>query len=245
MRAEQSSAAAIPPGLAAVFPFWGVSRLPRFHLHLITDETRGSGLLTALEAGVAAGVDWVQVRAKSAPAADLYALTRAALQVCRRHGAGLLVNDRLDVAVAAGAHGVHLARKSLSVAAARSAAPAKFLIGASVHTVAEAVTAAQEGADYITFGSVFPTRSHPGAPAQGPEILAAVVTAVDIPVLAIGGITAGNVRSLLDTGVAGVALISAVLAAADPGAAARELRVALDTASSQPKAVFPTQPREV
>lgn len=220
-------------------PRWCRS-LPRPVLHLITDR-QAPDLVARVDAALRGGVDWVQVRDKSAAAGELYALALDLLPRCRRAGAGLLVNDRVDVALAAGADGVHLARKSLPVAAARPLLPGR-LLGVSVHSLAEAVAAARAGADYLTFGSVFPTRSHPGQAPAGPEALAEVVAAVDVPVLAIGGITPANVAAVLATGAAGVAVISSILEEPDPAAAAARLREALERAPHAPRVPFPARP---
>lgn len=207
-------------------------------LHLIADR-QAPDPEAAVAAALRGGVDWVQVRDKSASAAELYDLVTRLLPLCRRAGAGLLVNDRVDVALAAGADGVHLARKSLPVAVVRRLLPPGMLLGASVHSLEEALAAAADGADYLTFGSVFPTRSHPGQPAAGLSALAAVVAAVDVPVLAIGGIAPDNVERVLGTGAAGVAVISSILGDPDPEAAAARLRAALDRAPYPPRLPFP------
>lgn len=221
----------------------GGGTLARAVLHLITDRGTAPDLERAVAAALAGGVDWVQLRDKSAAARELFALARRLQPRCRERNAGLLVNDRVDVALAAGCDGVHLAKKSLPVREARRLVPPGRLVGASVHSVEEAVAAAGEGADYVTFGSVFPTRSHPGHPAAGIETLARVVRAVEIPVLAIGGITAENVPAVLATGVAGVAVISSILAEADPARAAARLREAMERASHRPRVPFPRAPR--
>ncbi len=216
--------------------------MPTFHLHLVTDRSATPNLTAAIAAALAGGVDWVQLREKTAPARDQYDLALELNQLCTATGAGLLVNDRADVAVAVGARGVHLTRRSLPPAAVRGQLPPDGLIGLSVHTVAEAVAAARAGVDYLTFGSVFPTRSHPGGQAQGLEALAQVARAVPVPVLAIGGITADNAAAVLDTGCAGIALISAILAEADPRAAAARLRAVLDQHPGRPCHAFAPRP---
>lgn len=214
----------------------------RFALHLITDRGATVDLLGAVRDALAGGAGWVQVRDKSAPAADLYDLTRQVRELTRRVGAGLLVNDRVDVALAAGAAGVHLARRSLPPEAVRRLVPPGTLVGVSVHSVEEAVQAVEAGADYVTFGSVFPTRSHPGAQPRGLDELARVVEAVSAPVLAIGGITADNAPLVARTGVAGVAVISGVIGAPDPRAAAEALREALERSGARPRVPFPAPP---
>lgn len=214
--------------------------MARFQLHLITDSSAAPNLPEAVAAALAGGIDCVQVREKSLPALSLYQLALAIGACCRAAGAGLLVNDRIDVALAAGAQGAHLAGRSIPVKAARPLLPEGMLLGLSVHSLEEAEAAAREGADYVTFGSVFSTRSHPGQPEQGLEALARVVRGVDLPVLAIGGITAANAAAVAATGCAGVALISSVLMAPSPQAAAAEIRAVLDASPHRPRIPFPT-----
>ena len=211
-----------------------------FQLHLITDRRRCTGdLLEAVRRALAGGVDWVQVREKSAPALETYSLALRVRDACREVGAGLIVNDRIDIALAIEADGVHLGKKSLPPAAVRPLlAPGQFL-GVSVHSLEEAVRAVRAGADYLTFGNVFATDSHPGAPAKGVVALRAIVDMLEVPVLAIGGVTPENVTEVLATGCAGVAVIGAILAAADPAAAAARLRDALHRPAFLPRHPFP------
>lgn len=192
-----------------------------------------------MEAALAGGVSSVQVRDKGVPASDLLASALDIARLVRATDTRLLVNDRIDVALAVRAHGAHLAAKSLPPHVARALLEPWQLLGVSVHAVEEAVAAARAGADYVTFGHVYPTWTHEGIPARGVAALAAVVDAVDIPVLAIGGIDASRVAEVLRTGCAGIAVISAVLAADDPRAAAAELRAALDDVTARPKRGFP------
>jgi thiamine-phosphate pyrophosphorylase len=205
-------------------------------LHLVTEPRKPSGeLIRAVGAALGGGVDWVQLRDKSASAASLSAQARQLLTVTSEHNAHLSVNDRLDVALAAGADGVHLAAQSLAVAEAVTLAQGQLLVGRSVHGLNEAIQAADDGADYLTFGHVFPTSTHPGLPPRGLAELRAIVLAVDVPVLAIGGITTDNLDAVLATGCAGVAVISAILSDADPCRAAANLRRALDASLHQPR----------
>jgi thiamine-phosphate pyrophosphorylase len=157
------------------------------------------------------------------------------LTAARQHRAHLAINDRLDVALAVGADGVHLAAQSLPVDAAVSLAAGRALVGRSVHGLDEAIRVAEAGVDYVTFGHVFPTSTHPGLPPRGLSELHAIVQAVDIPVLAIGGITVENLDDVLATGCAGVAVISAILSNPDPCEAAARLRRALDGSTHQPR----------
>lgn len=213
-----------------------------FQLHIIADRGAAPELARAVDAALAGGADWIQVREKSAPALDLYDLSVAIGRLCRARGSGMIVNDRVDVALAVAALGVHLARRSLPVAAVRPLLGAGRLLGASVHSVADAVEAVRAGADYVTFGSVYPTRGYTnGSPvAQGTGALADVVSAVGVPVLAVGGITPENVAPVLATGAAGVVLTSGVLAEPDPGAAVARLRAVLDGSRHRPRIPFPS-----
>lgn len=178
---------------------------------LVTDRRlAGSGWRASLPAlaGRAgeAGVDLLQVRERGLDARDLAALVRA----CRRALAGsatrLIVNDRLDVALGEGADGVHLPGHGLAVADVRRCTPAGFVIGRSLHPSDEDM-AVVDGADFVIFGTVFPSLSKPGLPAAGLAALARVVTATALPVLAIGGVEALHLAAVARTGAAGVAAI--------------------------------------
>jgi thiamine-phosphate pyrophosphorylase len=184
-------------------------------------------------------VDWVQLRDKFASAATLYGHAARLLAEAGQQDKRFSINDRLDVALAIGADGVHLAAQSLPIRAATVVANGRLVLGRSVHRLEEARAAADLGADYVTFGHVFPTSTHPGLPPRGLDELAAIVSAVDIPVLAIGGITAENLETVLATGCAGVAVISAILSDPDPARAARALRLALDSSTYFPRVPFP------
>ncbi len=206
-------------------------------LQLVTDPLESRlPLVDAVAAAARGGVDMVQVREKGAAAADLLTRVRA-LRAAVGAGTRVMVNDRLDVAMAAAVDGVHLAARSLPPDEARRLLPAAagWLLGVSVHGVAEARAAAAAGADYLTFGHVFPSGSKPGVPSRGVAALAEVVAAVDRPVLAIGGIVPDNVGQVLATGCAGVAVIRALLGARDPEAEARALRAAMDATHGRPR----------
>jgi thiamine-phosphate pyrophosphorylase len=214
----------------------------KYQLHLVTEPRRApEQLVRAVELALHGGIDWVQLRDKSASAAALSAQASQLLALTREHAAHLAINDRLDVALAVGAEGVHLAGQSLSVEAAVRVAGGRLFVGRSVHGLGEAVDAAADGADYVTFGHVFPTTTHPGLPPSPRSLdeLRAIVDAVDVPVLAIGGITVDNLDSVLATGCAGVAVISAILSAADPRQATAKLRAALERSSHVPRVPFP------
>ena len=171
-----------------------------------------------MEACLAAGLRGVQLREKDLPVRDLFDLASTLRETTRRHGARLIVNDRADVALAAGADGVQRTHESLPVAALRGVAGPRFLIGASVHSLGDARIAAEEGADFLVFGPVYDTPSKRAyGPPQGLEALRRVAGEIARPVLAIGGITPSRVREVLAAGAVGVAVVSAILAAERPG----------------------------
>ena len=216
-----------------------------FALHLITDRLESRlALSQAVSAAVRGGVDAVQVREKGEAADTMLQAAREACGIVPRPV--VLVNDRVDVALAADADGVHLPARGLPPSAARRLLPASdgWLVGVSVHSVEEARLAASAGADYVTYGHIFPTGSKPGLPSRGLGALAEVVAAVEVPVLAIGGITAGNVGSVLQTGCAGVAVIRALLQEADPERAAAALREAMARSRARPKRALSHPRRE-
>ncbi len=196
---------------------------------LVTDRTRFDVLAT-VRAAVAGGVDLVQVRERGLEDRALLALVVGVLEQARGTEARVVVNDRIDVALAAGAHGVHLRGDSIPASRVREIAPAGFLIGRSVHALDEAIAIDREGAvDYVIFGTVFPSASKPaGHRIAGVEALAAVCAAVRTPVLAIGGIDAARAAEARRAGARGVAAIGLF---AGPGAhhALVGIRRAFDT----------------
>ena len=206
------------------------SPLSRPALVLVTDRTqvRGGDLVAAVDRAVAGGVHAAILREKDLPAGELLALAVSLRQVTEGR-ALLLVNDRVDVALACGADGVQLGETGLPVEAAQRLVEGRqpFLIGRSVHDLEGARRAAAAGADYLLFGNVFATASHPGRPPAGLERLAGVCAGVPCPVIAIGGITAGSAGDCLRAGAQGVAVISAILGSPDPQAAAKELLAAM------------------
>ncbi len=178
---------------------------------MITDRRRFAGdddLVQRVASAAIAGVDLVQVRERDMEARDLSRLVERCLAAVRTTRTRILVNDRLDVALAVGAHGVHLRSDSMPASRARALAPIGFLIGRSVHSVAEAVAAcAGGGLDYLLFGAVFATASKPGYTPAGVQALAEVAAAVSIPVLGVGGMSRETAPQLAGTGCAGFAAI--------------------------------------
>jgi thiamine-phosphate pyrophosphorylase len=201
-----------------------------FRLYVVTDrhQTAGRSLEEVVTAAARGGAGAVQLREKDLSARDLYALGARLQTALSPYGVPLLINDRLDVALALDAAGVHLAGHSLPTAVARRVLGTRKLLGVSTHSVEEARQAAEEGADFVVFGPVFTTPSKIAyGPPQGLQHLAAVVRQVRLPVIAIGGVDVTNLPQVLQTGAYGVAMIRAVLAAPDPYSATQQLRAAL------------------
>jgi len=182
------------------------------------------GLVAAVEEAVSAGVRLVQLREKDLPARELLALARELRLVTSRHGAMLIVNNRLDAAILSDADGVHLGQGDFSPADARPFLAKGKLIGVSTHSLEEALKAEAGGADYITFGPVCHT---PSKAAYGPPTgfgeLKKAVDAVRIPVFAIGGMKTGTIKDALAAGAKGVAVITAILGGNDISGNVKEL----------------------
>lgn len=197
----------------------------RLRLIVVTDaDCGGRDLVDVVRAALRGGAPAVQLRMKDAPARDMVEMAHVLLGETRPAGALLFVNDRVDVAVVAGADGAHVGQDDLPVAAARRVSPPGFLLGVSAESVELAMQAEAEGADYVGVGPVYATGSKDDAGEPiGTGRIAEVAAAVRIPVVGIGGIGIGNARSVVESGAAGVAVISAVMRADDPEAAVREL----------------------
>jgi thiamine-phosphate pyrophosphorylase len=207
-----------------------------FSLYLITDRKQASGgaLCAAVEAGLRGGVTAVQLREKDLSSRELFELACCMRELTFRYGARLLINDRLDIALAAGADGVHLGESSLPVSRIRALAGDRLLVGVSCHGLESALDAQENGADFITFSPIYftPSKAPYGEP-LGTERLAEACRLLSIPVFALGGIKKDTVRTVLDHGAHGIALISAILAAEDPERAAREMLTLLEEGKRQ------------
>jgi len=180
------------------------------HLYYITDRTqlRSQSLDACIRRTIAAGVDWVQIREKDLPARGLLGHAQAAVEQAQAQPrrARVIINDRMDVALAAKADGVHLGTSSMPAETARRLSPRGFLIGVSCHSLAEAVAAEAAGANYLLFGPIFETPSKlPYGPPLGIDKLREATSRVGIPVFALGGINAVRVRVCLENGAAGIA----------------------------------------
>lgn len=193
------------------------SRLPPPSPDTLTDAPALGPLAERLTLAGQAGVDLLQIREPDLSAAELGALVRDLRTRLADTGARIVVNERVDVALAADAHGVHLKSDSIPTALVRRYVPAAFLVGRSVHSLDEARAAEADGADYLIFGTVFPSGSKPrGHRTAGLDALVAVAQAVRVPVLAIGGISLNTVATAAEAGAAGVAAIGLFFDAAGP-----------------------------
>lgn len=214
-----------------------------FRLYVVTDRrAAGRPLAAVLGAALARAARRetrvaVQLREKDLEGRALLALAREVRDVTRAHGARLLVNDRLDVALAAEADGVHLPAGGLPPDAARRLLAAVGLVGVSAHSAAEVAAARVRGADFALLGPIYDT---PSKRAYGPPLgltpLASAAAAAGMPVLAVGGVTAERVGELIAAGAQGVAVIGAVMGAPDPAAAMDRLLDAIEAAASGPTA---------
>jgi thiamine-phosphate pyrophosphorylase len=212
-----------------------------FDLYVVTDRqlTGGRPLRVVVEAALRGGARAFQLREKDLSPRELYPLALEMRQLTQTYRARLLINDRIDVALAVDADGVHLTTTSLPASVARQVLGPERLIGVSTHTRAEAQAAADEGADFLVFGPIFftPSKAPYGEPV-GLDALRAARAAVQLPILAIGGVNQTNLDHVLAAGADGIAVISAIISADDPTAASQGLLAMLHsmraTAGSQP-----------
>ncbi len=221
--------------------------VPRFHLQVVTSSIRPLHDVADTLVGVLkAGADSVQLRDYDASPAEADMLVNAIDCEVADAGVRLIVHEHLFVPGSTGTRWRHLSSTTINTAGRMAAtpkegpeAPGGVPFGASVHSLSEARLAVSAGAAYLSFGHVFWTSSHPGAPPRGVEALVRIVGSVELPVLAIGGITPDNVDSLLSTGCAGVAVSSAILAEDEPDLAAQRFRAVLDKSPHRPRYPFP------
>ena len=206
-----------------------------YTLYVVTDAELSNGLSHSQIAELACkgGADVIQLRDKNIDDAEFLRYAREIKRICDRYGSLFIVNDRFDIALQCEADGAHLGQSDLPISEARKMAPEGFILGCSVGSPEEAVKAERDGADYVALSPVFDSSSKLDAGSgHGLRTLSEIRKAVDIPVLAIGGINKENAASVVKAGAEGLAVISAVVSQPDVAAAARELREIIVRAST-------------
>ncbi len=190
---------------------------PDYSIYLVTDDgcLQGRALIDCVREALEGGVTLVQYRAKTASSAEMYAEALQLKALCDSFNVPLIINDRLDIAMAVGAAGVHLGQDDLPCAAARKLLGEDYIIGVSAHNPAEAKAALQSGADYLGCGAVFGTATKADVQKLGSDGLAAICKAKGLPVVGIGGVTADNYREVRAAGADGAAIVSGILAQPD------------------------------
>ncbi len=190
---------------------------PDYSIYLVTDDgcLQGRALIDCVREALEGGVTLVQYRAKTASSAEMYAEALQLKALCDSFNVPLIINDRLDIAMAVGAAGVHLGQDDLPCAAARKLLGEDYIIGVSAHNLAEAKAALQSGADYLGCGAVFGTATKADVQKLGTEGLAAICREKGLPVVGIGGVTADNYREVRAAGADGAAIVSGILAQPD------------------------------
>lgn len=198
---------------------------PDYSIYLVTDEgcLQGRALLDCVREALEGGVTLVQYRAKTASSAEMYAEALQLKALCDSFNVPLIINDRLDIAMAVGAAGVHLGQDDLPCAAARRILGEEYLIGVSAHNPTEAKAALQSSADYLGCGAVFGTATKADVKKLGTEGLEAICKAKGLPVVGIGGVTADNYREVRAAGADGAAIVSGILAQPDIRATVRAI----------------------
>ncbi len=199
---------------------------PDYSLYLVTDRMRMSTktLGEAVEQAVIGGCTMVQLREKEILSLDFYVLASEMKKITDRYGIPLIINDRIDIAMAVGAAGVHIGQKDIPADIARKVIGKDMLLGVSAVSAAEAVNAAKAGADYLGVGAMFPTGTKPDAGFVSMEELGRIRKAVDIPIVVIGGISKENAMLFQPMGIDGLAVVSAVIAQPDIKKSAADLR---------------------
>lgn len=195
-------------------------------LYAVTDSRwlKGGSLTEAVEKALAGGVTCVQLREKQLHFDDFLRTAKAIKSLCQSYHVPFIVDDNLDIALACDADGLHIGQNDMPAAKARKLLGPDKILGVSAQTVEQAIAACRDGADYLGVGAVFPTGTKTDAVEVPLDTLKAITAAVDIPVVAIGGINADNIAELSGTGIAGAAVVSAIFAQDDIKKAAANLR---------------------
>ena len=193
-------------------------------LYLVTDKSDDvEKFLNTIEEAIKGGVTVVQIREKTAETLDFYNLALKVKEITTKYDVPLIINDRVDVALAIDADGVHVGQSDMPCDVTRKLIGEDKILGVSAATVDEAKKAEKDGADYIGTGAVFPTATKDDAPSITKQDLKDVVDSISIPVVAIGGINLENASQLKDTGIAGISVVSAIMSAENPKKASEEL----------------------
>lgn len=198
-------------------------------LYFITDSTcvAENRFLPVVEAACRGGATIVQLREKDRSTREYMDLARSTHEITARYGIPLIIDDRVDVALAIGAEGVHVGQSDMPVRDARRLMGPERIVGATTKTVPQALEAFEQGADYLGCGAIYPTTTHVKTVITPVETLKEIVKAVPIPVNAIGGLNKDNIFVLKDSGIAGICVVSAIMKASDPETATRELKQAV------------------
>ncbi|MEE0942621.1 MAG: thiamine phosphate synthase [Methanobrevibacter sp.] len=193
-------------------------------LYLVTDNSDDvEKFLNTIEEGIKGGVTVVQIREKTAETLDFYELALKVKEITTRYNVPLIINDRVDVALAIDADGVHVGQSDMPCDVTRKLIGKDKILGVSAATIEEAKKAERDGADYIGTGAVFPTATKDDAPSITKEDLKEIVESINIPVVAIGGINFDNASTLIDTGIAGLSVVSAIMSSENPKKSSEEL----------------------
>jgi thiamine-phosphate pyrophosphorylase len=193
-------------------------------LYLVTDKSDDvKKFLKTIEEGIKGGVSVVQIREKTADTLDFYNLALKVKEITTKYNVPLIINDRVDVALAIDADGVHVGQSDMPCDVTRRLVGPDKIVGVSAATIDEAKKAEKDGADYIGSGAVFPTATKDDAPKITKKDLKEISDSINIPVVAIGGITLENAHELNDTGIAGLSVVSAIMSSDDPKKSSEEL----------------------
>ena len=193
-------------------------------LYLVTDKSDDvEKFLKTIEEAIKGGVSVVQIREKTAETLDFYNLALKVKEITTKYNVPLIINDRVDIALAIDADGVHVGQSDMPCEVTRKLIGTDKILGVSAATITEAKKAQKDGADYIGTGAVFPTATKDDAPSITKQNLKEIVESIDIPVVAIGGINNDNASELTDTGIAGLSVVRAIMSADDPKKASEEL----------------------
>lgn len=193
-------------------------------LYLVTDKSDDvEKFLKTIEEAIKGGTTVVQIREKTAETLDFYNLALKVKEITKKYNVPLIINDRVDVALAIDADGVHVGQSDMPCDVTRKLIGEDKILGVSAATIEEAKKAQMDGADYIGTGAVFPTQTKDDAPKITKNDLKEIVESIDIPVVAIGGITLENAHELTDTGIAGLSVVSAIMSSDNPKKSSQEL----------------------